>query len=82
MIDADDSFIGRAVELDAIAAAAADARTGSANVVLVGGSAGAGKSTLVRRAVAACPDFQVLTAAADVQWVEQPELDVSGHLAT
>ncbi len=65
LIGADDSFVGRVVELDAIAASAASARTGRASTVVVGGAAGAGKSTLVRRAVAACPDFQILTASAD-----------------
>jgi ATP/maltotriose-dependent transcriptional regulator MalT len=72
LIGADDSFVGRAVELDAIAAAADRARAGQASTIFVSGSAGAGKSTLIRRALAACSDFQLLTAAAD---------ELASHLA-
>lgn len=43
------SFIGRSIELDLLGAALADARTGRARSIIIGGEAGIGKSRLIER---------------------------------
>jgi DNA-binding CsgD family transcriptional regulator len=58
-------FVGRAEELAAIAARAADASHGRPSVVWIDGAPGAGKTALLRAAVAALPPgFAVLRAEA------------------
>ncbi len=58
-------FVGRRDALDVIAAAASEARIGRAGVIWVEGEAGAGKSMLVRRALADLRDFTPVVAEAD-----------------
>jgi predicted ATPase len=65
VIGGDDLFVGRVDELAVIAQAAARARDGAASTVFVAGAAGSGKSTLVRRAIAALTDFTLIRAQAD-----------------
>jgi len=58
-------FVGRAEELAAISARAADAASGRPSAVWIDGPAGAGKTALLRAAVAALPpQFAVLRAEA------------------
>ncbi|HEY4375768.1 MAG TPA: AAA family ATPase [Acidimicrobiales bacterium] len=57
--------VGRRDELAVIAAAAAQARRGEPRVVSVTGEAGAGKTALVRQAIAALDDATVVTLQAD-----------------
>ena len=58
-------FVGRADELAVLEAAAAAARLGQPQVVLVEGEAGAGKSTLLARFAADLADAAVLRAGGD-----------------
>jgi len=58
-------FVGRAGELAVLEAAAAAARRGEPQVVLVEGEAGAGKSSLLARFVAELADATVLRASGD-----------------
>lgn len=48
-IDASTGFIGRSSELDLLGGALADARTGRARSIIIGGEAGIGKSRLIER---------------------------------
>jgi DNA-binding CsgD family transcriptional regulator len=66
-------FVGRAEELAAIAVSAADASRGRPSVVWIDGAPGAGKTALLRAAVAALPPgFAVLRAEAAELAVEIP----------
>ncbi len=58
-------FVGRAGELAVLAAAAAAARRGQPQVLLVEGDAGAGKSSLLRRFASGLADATVLRAGGD-----------------
>jgi DNA-binding CsgD family transcriptional regulator len=55
-------FAGRCAELRGIAAAASDARGGQPRTVLIEGTAGIGKTALLRRALSELTDFRTLTA--------------------
>ncbi|MFQ3562217.1 AAA family ATPase [Streptomyces gramineus] len=59
-----DAFVGRAGELRRLRTAAEEARAGLPSLVLVRGSAGIGKTALVRRFLAGLKEFTVLSAAA------------------
>lgn len=56
-----DDFVGRAAELEQLAAALGSARTGRGRAVLVTGDAGVGKTRLAQRAATVASDFLVLT---------------------
>ncbi len=81
MIDGDDLFVGRLDELAVIARAAARARDGAASTVFVAGAAGSGKSTLVRKAIAALADFTPVRAQADELATNLP-FDVVAQIET
>lgn len=58
-------FVGRVAELATLHELAAKVRSGSPQLVWVLGEAGIGKTTMVRRFLAAAGDFTVLSATAD-----------------
>ncbi|MER6462011.1 LuxR C-terminal-related transcriptional regulator [Streptomyces sp. NPDC001288] len=58
------TFVGRSGELRRLRTAAEEARAGLASLVLVRGSAGIGKTALVRRFLAGLKEFTVLSAVA------------------
>jgi DNA-binding CsgD family transcriptional regulator/tetratricopeptide (TPR) repeat protein len=67
------AFVGREMELAALSAAVSESAAGQSKVLWVEGDAGSGKTTLVRRALAAVPDPTV------VAWASGDELATEVH---
>lgn len=74
-----DMFVGRRAELAEMLHAAQRARAGEPWAVLVEGEAGAGKTSLIARALAELTDFTVLHTVAGPSW-GRPELAMIGRL--
>lgn len=66
------TFVGRAAELDLLGEILQQVRAGTPRLVFVDGSAGVGKTTLVRRFLSVQSDLSVLAASGDDSEAELP----------